>query len=122
MAEKPLGIEVEVPEEYGSVYTNPDKSRQFVSRRQQMGKKLIKTFEGLTGIYTDEKAYKEGCKILGRVFVDWNLADSETGPLPKPWGNPAAFEALFDMDLDLSLWVLGLIHQPISELLSPEKN
>lgn len=117
----PASIRVEVPEEYGSAYTNSDGSRQWVERRQRIGRSLIKKFEKLDKYYTDDKAFKEGSKVLATVFTDWTLSDDE-GPLPKPWGNPEAFDALLECDLDLSLWVLGLIHTTVAELIQPEKN
>jgi len=117
----PASIRIEVPEQFGSAYTNSDGSRQWVERRQRIGKSLVKKFEELDEFYTDDKAFKNGCKVLATVFTDWSLCDDE-GPLPKPWGNPEAFDALLECDLDLSLWVLGLIHTTIAELIQPEKN
>jgi len=117
----PASIRVEVPEEFGSAYTNADGNRQWVERRQRMGKSLIKKFEKLDKFYTDDKAFKEGCKVLATVFTDWDLCDDH-GPLPKPWDNPDAFDALLECDLDLSLWALGLIHMTVAELIQPEKN
>jgi len=117
----PASIRVEVPEEFGTAYTNEDGSRQWVERRQRIGKSLIKTFERLSELYTDDEAFEEARPVLATVFTDWNLEDDE-GPLPKPWGNPDAFDALLECDLDLSLWVLGLIVRPMADLIQPEKN
>ena len=115
---KPAGIRIEVPEEYGSVYTNADGSRQYVKRRQQIGRAFHKELEGLTGLFTEEKQFDKACKVFQWLFTDWDLADDSSGPLPKPWQNPKAFAALADMDLDLTLWVLGLIHTPMAQLLA----
>lgn len=121
MSEVPAGIRIDVPEEYGSAYTT-NGERQWVERRQRIGKSLAKKLEGLAEAFSDDnKAAKEAYKILATMFTDWTLCDDE-GPLPKPWGSPEAFDALLECDLDLSLWVLGLIHQPISQLLAPSKN
>jgi len=117
----PASIRVEVPEEYGSAYTNEDESRQWVDRRQRIGRRLRKKLQVLSGFFTEDKAFKEGCKVLGSIFTDWNLCSDE-GPLPKPWGTPQAFEALLDSDEDVALWVLGLIFIPVAELIQPEKN
>lgn len=117
----PPGVRVEVPKDFGFAYGTKEE-REWVERRQRIGKSLIKEFEELDEFYTDEKAFKKGCKTLGKCFTDWNLTGDE-GPLPKPWGNPGAFEALIESDLDLSLWVLGLIHQTMAVLLEePSKN
>jgi len=123
MAEQtvPSGITLDVPEEYGDAYTRGDGIRETVTRRQRIGRGLIKRLEALAKFYTDDKAFKEGCKVLAEVFTDWTLS-GDSGELPKPWDNPAAIEALVDSDLDLSLWILGLVHKPISELVKPEKN
>jgi len=110
-----------VPEEYGDAYMWADGIRETVTRRQRVGRKLLKRLDVLTKLFTDDKAFKEGCKILAEVFTDWTLSGDE-GPLPKPWGNPQAFEALVDSDLELTIWVLRQIHVPITDLVKPEKN
>lgn len=117
---KPTGIKVPVPAEYGAIYGEGE-ARQYVERRQQMGRALIKELEELANLFTEEKQFEKACKILQWVFVDWNLKGEtrEGNPfdLPKPWQNPKAFTALLDLDLDLTLWVLGLVTTPISQLL-----
>jgi hypothetical protein len=123
MAEQkvPPGITLDVPEEYGDAYTRADGTRETVTRRQRIGRSILKRTDALTKLFTDDKKFKESCKVLADIFTDWTLSGDE-GPLPKPWGNPQAFEALIDSDIELTLWVLRLIHTPISELVKPEKN
>ena len=120
MTDVPAGIRIDVPEEYGSAYTT-NGERQWVERRQRMGRGLVKKLEDVDVFTSDSKAFKEGCKVLATIFTDWSLCDDE-GPLPKPWGNPEAFDALLECDLDLTLWVLEVLYMPISQLLAPSKN
>ena len=115
--EAPASIRIEVPvEEFGDAYEG-----QWVERRQRIGKPLVEEFEKMAEFFTEDKAFKHGCKVLSTIFTDWNLGGDD-GPLPKPWENPEAFKALLDSDLDLTLWVLGRIHMPIVQLVQPSKN
>ena len=115
--EVPASIQINVPiEEFGDAYKG-----QWVKRRQRIGKVLTAKFDAMTGFFTEKEAFEHGCKVLAEIYADWNLEGDE-GPLPKPWGNPEAFKALLDSDLDLSLWVLGQIHRPMVELVQPSKN
>jgi hypothetical protein len=121
MAEVPVGIKIEVPEErFGDAYTK-NGEREWVERRQRLGRKVLKQLAELENIYTDEEAFKLACPLLAQIFTDWNLSGDE-GPLPKPWANAEAFEALMDSDVRLMLWVIDLVHMPMSALLVPEKN
>lgn len=112
----PDKIKIRVPEQFGSAYTNSDGSRQWVERRRQIGKELVKKFRQVDQFYADDKLSSEGCRLLANVFTDWSLCDDE-GPLPKPWHNPDAFDALFDCDLDLFLWILSLNDGAVARLL-----
>jgi len=115
--EVPAHIRIEVPvEEFGDAYTD-----QWVERRQRIGKPIVAKFDEMSKFFTDKKAFEHGCKVLAEIYTDWNLTGDD-GPLPKPWGNPEAFKALLDSDLDLSLWVLGQIHKPMLQLVQPSKN
>ena len=113
----PASIRIEVPEEFGSVYTNEDGSRQYVERRQQVGRSMIRALEALDALFTEEEQFEKACEIYKSIFTDWDLADSQTGPLPKPWQNAKAFEALMDMDMRLTLWVIGLVFTSMARLL-----
>ena len=115
---KPAAIRIDVPEEFGSVYTNADGSRQYVERRQQIGRGFHKELEDLTQLFTEEEQFDKACKVFQWLFTDWDLADDSSGSLPKPWQNPKAFAALADMDLDLTLWVLGLIRMTMAQLIA----
>jgi len=77
--------------------------------------------EELENIYSDEDAFKAACPLLAAVFTDWNLSGDE-GPLPKPWRNAEAFQALMDSDVRLMLWIIELVHTPVSSLLIPDPN
>jgi len=71
----------------------------------------------LDDIFSKEKQFKKACQIYQSIFTDWNLADSQEGALPKPWLNPEAFESLMDMDMRLTLWVIGLVFVSMARLL-----
>ncbi|GAH33020.1 unnamed protein product [marine sediment metagenome] len=115
--EVPAHIRIEVPaEEFGDAYKG-----QWVERRQRIGRDTHKQLEELKNIFDDMKAFKATSKIYAAIFTDWNLEDDE-GPLPKPWGNPDAFRALLDSDLDLCLWVAMLPAMPMVQLVQPSKN
>ena len=115
--EAPASIRIDVPvEEFGDAYKG-----QWVRRRQRVGKPIADQFEGIKGFFTEKKAFEHGCKVLAEIYTDWTL-EGDGGPLPKPWGNPDAFVALLDSDLDLSLWILGQIHLKVSQLVQPSKN
>lgn len=112
-------IRVVVPEEYGTAYDEGG-GRQWVERRQRMGRALVRQFESVEKDFLKkEKAFQKVAELMGQVFTDWNLTGDD-GPLPKPWGNSEAFVALVDSDLDLFLWVSSLIYKSISQLLATE--
>lgn len=114
---KPTGIRVAVPDEFGSVYDNADGSRQYVERRQQVGKAAVAELKNLVELLKEEERFEKVCEVFQSVYLDWDLADSVDGPLPKPWQNPEAFKLLIDMDINLALWTVGLIHAPMSRLI-----
>jgi len=115
--EVPAHIRIEVPvEEFGDAYAG-----QWVERRQRIGKPLVAKFDEMAGFFTKEEAFEHGCKVLAEIYTDWSLTDDD-GPLPKPWGNPEAFKAQVDSDLDLSLWLLEQIRKPVVALVQPSKN
>ena len=111
---KPLAIRVEVPAQYGTAYDGED-GRQWVERRQRVSGRAIRDLEGLAEKLSDEQAFKEICKVLAEIFTDWNL-ESDKGPLPKPWGNPKAFAALFDSDFTVLVWVGSLSFVTVGDL------
>lgn len=116
---KPKGFRIVVPKEYGDVYGEGD-SREWIERRQRIGRPIILEFAGIKKFLTDKKAFEKGCKLLGRIFSDWNLT-GDYGPLPKPWENAEAFKALIDSDQDLFLWVVSTSYKSIAELISAEE-
>jgi len=116
---KPKGIKVLLPEDqFGSAY-GEGTDRQWVERRQRIGRSLIDTLAKSGNIYEDKAAFSKAAKVMANIFTDWTLEGDE-GPLSKPWGNPKAFEELVETDLDLSLWVFGIPFRPVSELLADE--
>lgn len=127
--EKPKGIRIEVPPEYGSAYTNEADDREdmivgereWVERRQRKGKSLVKGLQDIENIFTEDKAFKEASKLLSQTFTDWTLSSDE-GPLPKPWGNAKAFEALLESDLEVMLWVIRTAYMRTPDLVQTEKN
>ena len=121
MTDVPASIPIEVPEDrFGDAYTTNGK-REWVKRRQRIGRGLLKQLEGIEDVFDDEEAFKEICLIYAQIFTDWNLSGDD-GPLPKPWGNPEAFEALMDSDVRLWIWMVDQILMPMSAFLSPDPN
>jgi len=115
-------IRICVPEEFGDAYDGPD-GRQWVERRQRISGKLLVELKGLDAKITDEDAFKIISKNLAEVILDWNL-EGDKGALPKPRGNPKAFQALFDSDYRLMDWVASLPFFSMARLLEQiqEKN
>lgn len=131
---KPLAIRIEVPAQYGTAYNGED-GRQWVERRQRVSGKALRDLDGvgrkLTGgaqddlaqdakeaakaAARDKEAFEKVCKVLAGIFTDWNL-EGDKGPLPKPWGNPKAFAALFDSDFTLLVWVGSLPFVTVGDL------
>jgi hypothetical protein len=121
MTDVPVSIQIEVPEDrFGDAYTT-DGEREWVARRQRLGRGLLRQLEEIEDLYTDEDAFKAACPLLAQVFTDWSLSGDE-GPLPKPWQNAEAFEALMNSDVRVMLWVIELVHAPVSLLLAPDPN
>lgn len=121
MTDVPAGIRIDVPgDRFGDAYTT-DGQREWVERRQRVGRDVLKQLEDLENLYSDEKAFKAACPLLAQIFTDWNLSGDD-GPLPKPWGNPKAFHALMNSDVRLTLWIIELVHTPMSALLSTDPN
>lgn len=112
-------VRIEVPEEYGTAYDGED-GRQWVERRQRIGGKYIRELDGLAQKVTDEEGFKVISKVLSQLFTDWNLEGDE-GPLPKPWKSAKAFQALFDSDFNLLMWVASLPFLSMREALE-QKN
>lgn len=108
-------IRVTVPEEFGTAYDGED-GRQWVERRQRISGKLLKALDGVGAKVSDEEAFPIICQELGKVILDWNL-EGDGGPLPKPHKNKKAFEALFDSDFSLLMWVASLPFLSMARLL-----
>lgn len=121
MKEKPASIRIEVPEKYGLAYTSED-GRQWVDRRQRVGGPGLKVLDSLGQKLTQmddkafDKAFEQIKKVLADVITDWNLEGDE-GPLPKPWQEPKAFQALYDSNFGLLMWVGSLPFQAVGELI-----
>lgn len=114
--EKPVPIRVEVPPEFGEVYST-DGERQWVERRHRISVSMLKGCEGkLFELLDDDKAFKKLAENMAEVFVDWNIEDDD-GPLPKPWRDWKAFQALADSDYELLMWVWNLTFKSLGELL-----
>ena len=63
MTDVPASIRIEVPEDrFGDAYTT-DGNRQWVDRRQRLGRGLLRQIEELENIYTDEEAFKAACPL-----------------------------------------------------------
>ena len=115
--EAPASIRIDVPvEEFGDAYKG-----QYVRRRQRIGRDAHKELEGIKNVFSDDKAFEASGKIMATLFTDWTI-EGDDGPLPKPWENPEAFRALLGSDMDLTLWVLGLVSTPVVQLVQPSKN
>jgi len=118
--ETPAEIRVEVPPEFGEVYST-DGERQWVERRHRISVRILQACEGkLFEVLEDEKAFQKLCENMGQVFTDWTI-EGDSGPLPKPWQNPKAFVALADSDYELLMWVWNLTFMSVAELLD-QKN
>lgn len=121
MTDVPASIRIEVPEDrFGDAYTT-DGKREWVDLRQRIGRGVRQQLEALENIYEDKKAFKKLCQSYAQIFTDWTLSGDD-GPLPKPWGNPDAFEALMNSDTRLFLWLIELSYTPVSAFLSPDPN
>jgi len=115
--EVPAHIRIEIPvEEFGDAYAG-----QWVERRQRIGRSTVVELEGIKDVFKDPEQFAKISEVLATIFTDWTIGGDE-GPLPKPWGNPEAFEALVESDLDLALWVLNLVPKPMLQLVQPSKN
>ena len=117
--EKPVAIRVEVAAHLGDAYDGKE-GRQWVERRQRVSGKYLRQLEGLSKKLTDEEAFQDACKVLSKLFTDWTL-EGDDGPLPKPWKNSKAFQALYDSDFTLLVWVSGLVFLSVGDLLD-QKN
>ena len=121
MTDVPASIRIEVPEDrFGDAYTT-DGKREWVKRRQRIGRGAIDELAGLKDILDDKKAFKKTCLVYAKIFTDWNLSGDD-GLLPKPWDNPDAFDALMNSDVRLWLWIIEVVHMPMAEFLSPDPN
>lgn len=117
--DKPQPIRVPVPEEYGAVYEG-----QWVERAIRVSRddyKAIRDTEGgKVSWMRDDKLLASLSVALSHIYTDWNL-EGDDGPLPKPWGDPKAFEALAASDLYVFLWLVRICLSPVSELAVPPK-
>ena len=116
----PQSIRVMVPEEYGACYEGQWVERGIRVKREHY--KAIRDVQEREESYLrDDEALTELSLVLASVYTDWNLEGDE-GPLPKPWGDPKAFEALASSDLSLFLWLVGKSLAPVASLAEPPKN
>lgn len=118
--EKPQPIRIEVPEDCGTVYEG-----QWVERAIRVSRddyKAIRAVESArkTNWMRDDKLLSRLSGSLAHIYTDWNL-EGDDGPLPKPWREPKAFEALAASDLHLFLWVLQKSLAPFGQLVQPDK-
>ena len=121
MADRPESIRVAVPESFGPAFGEGE-DRQWVERRVYIGRAVKKTLhEGLNDLYED-KAFKQLCKAYAGIFTAWSLTMASGEPLAEPWENPKAFESLADESLDLFIWLAGVVHAPLTTLITIEKN
>lgn len=107
--DKPEAERIYIPtKRFGSVYDG-----QWVERRREYDHQLgLWAFHVTTApLYRNHVSAKLNL-IATEIFTDWNLSGHE-GPLPKPWQNAKAFEALMNTDLTLWIWLLQLAAQPI---------
>lgn len=115
--EKPKAISIDVPERFRDAYEG-----QWVKRRIRVSRSIWKAIvSGGTKYFEDDKILAEIAASLAEVFTDWNL-EADDGPLPKPWGNPEAFLALADSDIELCAWVVNTSIAPLASLVESEKN
>ena len=114
MKEQIPAIQIPVPEEYGDAYDG-EEGRQWVLRKQRIGRKWLKELDGLAEKVSDDKAFKAICGALSEIILDWNLEGDE-GPLPKPHKNSKAFQALYDSDFAVAMWVAQLPFFSIARL------
>ena len=115
--EVPAHIRIEVPvEEFGDAYAG-----QWVERRQRVGGPPMRQLDELDNVFKEDEQFETVSEIMSTIFTDWNL-EGDSGPLPKPWGNPEAFKALLDSDMDLTLWVLIQSRRAMLQLVQPSKN
>ena len=123
MADKPESIRVAVPESFGPAFGEGE-DRQWVERKVYIGRKvkteLSDLLEGFD--YAENLAFDRLCEIFSTLFTAWKLMDEAGEPLPEPWENPKAFEALADASLDLFLWLSRVIHTPLGMLIVVPKN
>ena len=122
MKEQIPAIQIPVPEDFGDAYDGTE-GRQWVQRRQRVGGTGLKQIEKLSEKISDDKMFKVICDVLSEMYLDWNL-ESDEGPLPKPYKNRKAFEALFESDFSLFMWVGTLPFYRVSTLteMLQEKN
>lgn len=116
--DKPQAIRVPVPtEQYGAVY-----EAQWVERVIRVKREFYKGIRDVdVKFMRDDEALAELSAILCHVYANWNL-EGDDGPLPEPWGDPKAFEALAASDLNLFLWIVRNALAPVAELAEPPKN
>ena len=117
--EKPQSIRVAVPSEHGTVYEG-----QWVDRAIRISREDYKAIRAVEDAkkpwIRDDKQLAELSIVLSHIYTDWNL-EGDDGPLPKPWGDPKAFEALAASDLHLFLWLLRKSLASVAELAVPPK-
>jgi len=117
--EKPQPIRIDVPGEFGTIYEGQWVERAIRTSRDDY--KKIRQIEKSTASWlSDDRALANLSAPLSHIYTDWNL-EGDDGPLPKPWGDSKAFEALAASDLHLFLWVLRKSLAPFSELAEPPK-
>jgi len=117
----PESIRVPVPESFGPTFGEGD-DRLWVERKIYIGRSSKKMLhEGLNNLYEDD-AFKTLCEAYAEIFTAWSLTMASGEPLPDPWENPKAFESLADESLDLFIWLAGVVHAPLTTLITVEKN
>lgn len=117
---KPPGIRVTVPDYFGDSYGEGD-DRQWVERRQHIGRgKSLSDFKGL-GELKPEEAFETICERLPDYIIAWNLTDESGETLPDPWKNPEAFRALAEDNWELMLWLSEVVTSPLALLVRGPK-
>lgn len=120
--ERPQSIRVAVPESYGDAFGKGE-NRQWLERRVYIGRDVKGEIGDLLEIgIGQQKAFDRLCEIFSNCITGWGLTTEDGEALPDPWQNPAAFDTLADVSLDLFLWCSRVIFTSLGMLVPVEKN